>query len=226
MSGSSGGNLPVLDTHQLSPIAPQWRDAALSADTQFVPWTGLQQNAFPHATAPTPLSWKGPASSWRRSSAVGDQPEPLPGNAPTCLPPQTSGLRVWRSWGERRGLCGDCSRLSALLSRVEPMRSMSGSDAWIQRLQDLTRRKRLFVSTRERTLNFVLHNVDLKLLQLKEILLNSARSPPTSPRSNQSSKKYSNLTKDQMRFEDFTRKRLRRWQMARYCIWIVSHVKI
>ena len=27
---------------------------------------------------------------------------------------------------------------------------MSGSDAWIQRLQDLTRRKRLFVSTRER----------------------------------------------------------------------------
>ena len=54
----------MLDTHQLSPIAPQWRDAALSADTQFVPWTGLQQNAFPHATAPTPLSWKGPASSW------------------------------------------------------------------------------------------------------------------------------------------------------------------
>ena len=44
-------------------------------------------------------------------------------------------------------MCADCSRLSALLSRVEPMRSMSGSDAWIQRLQDLTRRKRLFVST-------------------------------------------------------------------------------
>ena len=116
----------------------------------FPPTTGLQQNAFPHSTPPTLLPWTRSASPWRGSVAVDDQPEPLPGNAPTCLPPQTSRLCVRRSWGERRGMCGDCCRLSVLLWRVEPMRSRRDSDTWIQELQNSTRKKRLSVSRMEK----------------------------------------------------------------------------
>ena len=59
--------------------------------------TGLQLNAVPHSTHTALLPGKRSAATWRGSLAVDDQPEPLPGNAPTRLPPQTSRLRVRRS---------------------------------------------------------------------------------------------------------------------------------
>ena len=106
----------VLDTHWLSPIvAPQ----AVSAETQplrltpDIPYpltipltvpltipltgTGLQLNAVPHSTHTALLPGKRSTATWRGSLAVDDQPEPLPGNAPARLPPQTSRLRVRRS---------------------------------------------------------------------------------------------------------------------------------
>ena len=197
-------------------LAGSGRTQPLRLTPKLFPTTGLQQNAFPHSTPPTLLPWTRSASPWRGSVAVDDQPEPLPGNAPTCLPPQTSRLCVRRSWGERRGMCGDCCRLSVLLWRVEPMRSRRDSDTWIQELQNSTQKKRLSVSRVEKG------NKMLNLSQLKEISLNSARLPPTFPRSGLRQKKCSNLTQDQTLFKDFTRRRQRRIQTARYCVQVLE----